>query len=203
MAGSLSPMTVSTKLERIANLAKQMPSGVLTTLAHHIDIEFLREAHQRVRKDGATGVDGQTAEDYAANLEQNLQSLLDRAKSGDHYRAPPVRRVHIPKSDGSKTRPIGIPTLEDKILQKAVAMVLEAVYEQDFHNCSYGFRPGRGAHDALEALRHEIMEMRGGWVLEADIEGFFDSVDHAQLREMLSKRGRDGVLLRLIGKWLN
>lgn len=196
-------MTVSTKLERIAKLAKQMPGAVLTTLAHHIDIEFLREAHRRVRKDGASGVDGQTAAEYAVNLEQNLQSLLDRAKSGDHYRAPPVRRVHIPKSDGSKTRPIGIPTFEDKVLQKAVAMVLEAVYEQEFLDCSYGFRPGRGAHDALEALRHEMMEMRGGWVLEADIERFFDSVDHAKLREMLSKRVRDGVLLRLIGKWLN
>ena len=98
------------------------------TLAHHIDIEWLREAYRRTRKDGAVGVDGQTAEEYAVNLEENLRSLLDRAKSGDHYRAPPVRRVHIPKGDGSKTRPIGIPTFEDKVLQRAVAMVLEAVY---------------------------------------------------------------------------
>ena len=203
MAGTLTPETVSTKLERIAKLAKQMHGVALRTLAHHIDIEWLREAHERVRKDGARGVDGQTAEEYARNLEKNLQSLLDRAKSGDHYRAPPVRRVHIPKGDGRKTRPIGIPTFEDKVLQKAVAMVLEAVYEQDFLPCSYGFRPGRSAHDALEALWSETMAMGGGWVMEADIEKFFDSVDHAKLREVLSQRVRDGVLIRLIGKWLN
>ena len=202
MAGTSSPGTVSTKLERIAKLAKQMPSAVLTSLSHHIDIEWLHEAYRRVRKDGATGVDGQTADEYAKNLEGNLQSLLDRAKSGDHYRAPPVRRVHIPKGDGSKTRPIGIPTFEDKVLQKAVAMVLGAVYEQDFLPCSYGFRPNRGAHGALQALWDQTMEMGGGWVLEADIEKFFDSVDHAKLREVLSQRVRDGVLTRLIGKWL-
>jgi group II intron reverse transcriptase/maturase len=202
MAGTPTPETVSTKLERIAKLAQQMPGTALRTLAHHVDIEWLKEAHRRVRKDGASGVDGQTAEEYAKNLEENLQSLLDRAKSGDHYRAPPVRRVHIPKGDGGK-RPIGIPTFEDKVLQKAVAMVLEAVYEQDFSSCSYGFRPGRGAHDALDALWKQIMTMGGGWVLEGDIEKFFDSVDHAKLREVLSQRVRDGVLIRLIGKWLN
>ena len=203
MAGTLTPETVSTKLERIAKLAKQMPGVSLRTLAHHIDIEWLNEAHRRVRKDGALGVDGQGAKEYAKNLENNLQSLLDRTKSGDHYRAPPVRRVHIPKGDGQKTRPIGIPTFEDKVLQKAVAMVLEAVYEQDFSPCSYGFRPGRSAHDALETLRKQTMAMGGGWVLEADIEKFFDSVDHAKLRAVLSQRVRDGVLSRLIGKWLN
>jgi RNA-directed DNA polymerase len=112
-----------------------------------------------------------------------------------------LRRVHIRKGDGTKTRPIGIPTFEDKIFQKAVAMVLEAVYEQDFLDCSYGFRSGRGAHDAL-SLWKQTMAMGGGWVLEADIEGFFDAVDHALLREMLSQRVSDGVLIRLIGKWL-
>jgi RNA-directed DNA polymerase len=203
MAGTLTPETVSTKLERIAKLAKQMPGVSLRTLGHHIDIEWLNEAHRRVRKGGALGVDGQSAEEYAKNLENNLQSLLDRAKSGDHYRAPPVRRVHIPKGDGQKTRPIGIPTFEDKVLQKAVAMVLEAVYEQDFSPCSYGFRPGKSAHDALETLRKQMMAMGGGWVLEADIEKFFDSVDHAKLSKVLSQRVRDGVLTRLIGKWLN
>lgn len=202
MAGTQSLSTVSTKLERIAELAKRKPGVSLQTLAHHIDLDWMREAHRRVRKDGATGVDGQTAEEYAKNLEENLQSLLDRAKSGDHYRAPPVRRVHIPKGDGSKTRPIGIPTFEDKILQKAVAMALEAVYEQDFLPCSYGFRPGRGAHDALSALWTQMMTLGGGWVLEADIEGFFDSVDHAQLRDIFSQRVSDGVLTRLVGKWL-
>jgi RNA-directed DNA polymerase len=202
MDGTQSLKTVSTKLERIAGLAKRMPGVSLQTLAHHIDLDWMREAHGRVRKDGAVGVDGQTADEYAKNLESNLRSLLDRAKAGDPYRAPPVRRVHIPKGEGSKTRPIGIPTFEDKILQKAVAMVLEAVYEQDFLDCSYGFRPGRGAHDALSALWKQTMSMGGGWVLEADIEGFFDAVDHTQLREILSQRVSDGVLIRLIGKWL-
>ena len=203
MAGTPSPESISTKLERIAKRAKEMPGVAFTTLAHHIDIEWLLEAHRRTRKDGAAGVDGQTAAEYATNLQGNLQALLDRAKAGDGYRAPPVRRVHIPKGDGSKTRPIGIPTFEDKVLQRAVAMVLEAVYEQDFYDCSYGFRPGRSAHGALRALRGALMEMNGGWVLEADIEGFFDSVDRSQLQEILRRRVRDGVLLRLIGKWLN
>lgn len=202
MMGTPSPTTISTKRERIAQLAKQMPGVAMTSLSHHIDIEWLTEAYRRTRKDGAAGVDGQTAEEYAANLEGNLHSLLDRAKSGDHYRAPPVRRVYIPKADGSKTRPIGIPTFEDKILQRAVVMALEPVYEQSFLDCSYGFRPRRSAHDALDALWKHTMAMNGGWVLEADIEGFFDSVDHAQLREMFCRRVRDGVLVRLIGKWL-
>src|SRR6186713_3304645 len=145
MDGTPSLITVSTKLERIAMLAKRMPGVSLQTLAHHIDIVWMREAHHRVRKDGAVGVDGQTADEYAKNLESNLRALLDRMKSGDQYRAPPVRRVHIPKGDGSKTRPIGIPTFEDKILQRAVVMLLEPIYEQDFVDWSYGFRPGRSA----------------------------------------------------------
>jgi group II intron reverse transcriptase/maturase len=182
-------------------LAKERPGVALTTLAHYIDIDWLREAYRRTRKDAATGVDGQTAEQYATNLEQNLGSLLDRAKSGT-YRAPSLRRVHIPKGDGSKTRPIAIPTFEDKVLQRAVAMVLEAVYEQDFLDCSYGFRPRRSAHQALEALQRQLVFMAGGWIVELDIERFFDSVDHGHLREILHRRVRDGVLLRLIGKWL-
>lgn len=194
--------TVSTKLQRIARLAREAPAMAITTLSHHIDIEWLREAYRRTRKDGATGVDGQTAEEYAANLEGNLRSLLERAKSGT-YRAPPVRRVQISKGDGKETRPIGIPTFEDKVLQRAVAMVLEAVYEQDFLDCSYGFRPGRSAHQALEALRNSMMAMGGGWVVELDIRRFFDTLDHAHLRTILSRRVRDGVLVRLIGKWLN
>jgi group II intron reverse transcriptase/maturase len=194
--------TVSTKLERIAKQAKQMPGVALSTLAHHIDREWLYEAYRRTRKDGAVGVDGQTAAEYAADLEDNLQSLLDRAKSGDHYRAPPVRRVHIPKGDGTKMRPIGIPAFEDKVLQRAVAMVLEAVYEQDFLDCSYGFRPGRSAHQALQAIWKQAMDLGSCWVLEADIEDFFGSVEPAQLREIVRQRVQDGVLLRLIGKWL-
>ncbi|MFC1642950.1 reverse transcriptase domain-containing protein, partial [Myxococcota bacterium] len=194
---------ISTKLERIAKLAKQMRGVPLRTLAHHLDINWLHEAYRRTRKDCATGVDGQTAAEYGANLEENLWSLLERARSGDHYRAPPVRRVHIPKGDGKgKTRPIGIPTLEDKILQRAVAMVLEAVYEQDFMDCSYGFRPGRSPHQAMRAVWKQAMDMGGCCILEADIEDYFGLVDKGQLCEMLSQRIRDGVLLRLIGKWL-
>jgi len=193
--------TVSTKLERIAKLAKAAPTMVLNTLAHYIDVEWLREAFARTRKDGAAGVDGQTASEYASNLEENLRSLLERAKSGT-YRAPPVRRVHIPKGDG-RSRPLGIPTFEDKVLQRAVAMVLEAIYEQEFLDCSHGFRPHRSAHSALTALRDATMEMGGGWVLEVDIEKFFDTIDHEHLRAILGRRVGDGVILRLIGKWLN
>lgn len=202
MAGASKPESVSTKLQRIATLAKQSPQMAFTSLAYFIDMDWLHEAHRRTRKGGATGVDGQTAAVYAENLEGNLQNLLDRAKSG-LYRAPAVKRVHIPKGDGSQTRPIGIPTFEDKVLQRAVAMVLEAIYEQDFLDCSYGFRPGRSAHQALESLRNQAMAMKGGWIIEVDIRKFFDTLDHGQLRAILQQRVRDGVLLRLIGKWLN
>jgi RNA-directed DNA polymerase len=202
MPGTPSPDPISTRQQRIALLARQSPQAALTTLAHHIDIDWLNEAYRRTRKDGAVGVDGQTAEDYAVDLEANLRSLLDRAKSG-RYQAPPVRRVHIPKGTGSETRPIGIPTFEDKVLQRAVTMVLEAIYEQDFLDCSYGFRPGRSAHQALDALWHRLMEVKGGCVLEIDIRKFFDTLDHRHLQAILRQRVRDGVLLRLIGKWLN
>ena len=202
MARTRTSDNISTRVDKIASLARKHHDKALTPLSHYIDIEWLQEAHRRTRKDGATGVDGRTMAEYEESLGENLQSLLDRAKSGS-YRAPPVRRVHIPKGDGSKLRPIGIPTVEDKILQRAVAMVLEPVYEQEFYDCSYGFRPGRSAHGALEDLREQAMSMGGGWVLEADIEGFFDSVDHGQLRNILRQRVGDGVLVRLIDKWLN
>lgn len=202
MPGTSSSESVCTKLQRIAKLAKEMPDAPMTNLAHHIDIDWLREAYRRTRKDGALGVDGISAEQYAQRLEENLQSLLGRAKSGT-YRAPPVKRVHIPKGDGTKTRPIGIPTFEDKVLQRAVAMVLEAVYEQDFLDCSYGFRPGRGAHDAIGVLRESIMKMRGGWIVEVDIARFFDTLDHTLLMDILRRRVRDGVVLRLVSKWLH
>lgn len=200
--GTQSPEDVSTKLEQIAKMAKRMPGVALTTLAHHIDRKWLFEAYRRTRKNGAAGVDGQTATAYAERLEENLESLLQRAKSGERYRAPPVRRVFIPKGDGKKLRPIGIPAFEDKVLQRAVAMVLEAVYEQEFLDCSYGFRPGRSAHQALRAVWKQAMDIGSCWVLEADIEDFFGSVDPAWMREILRQRVQDGVLLRLIGKWL-
>jgi group II intron reverse transcriptase/maturase len=193
--------TISTKLQRIANQSRRVSNEALTTLSHYIDLQWLHEAFRRTRKDGAVGVDGQTGEQYAENLESNLQSLLDRAKSGA-YRAPAVRRSHVPKGEGSKTRPIGIPTFEDKVLQRAVAMVVEAVYEPHFLPFSYGFRPGRSAHQALDAMWKGLMDFRGGWVLKLDIQSFFDELDHRHLQEMLRRRVRDGVLLRLIGKWL-
>lgn len=201
MASASKLGTVSTKQQRIVELAKPAPPMSFTSLAYFMDIDWLHEAYRRTRKDGAVGVDGQTAEDYAVNLEANLQSLLDRAKSGT-YRAPPVRRVHIPKGTGDETRPIGIPTLEDKVLQRAVVMLLEPLYEQDFYDCSYGFRPGRSAHQALEALWRQTMDMKGGWIVEVDVRKFFDTLTHAHLRAFLQQRVRDGVLLRLLGKWL-
>ena len=191
MAGASKPVDVSTKRRRIAELARQSPEMGFTSLAYFIDIDWLREAYRRTRKDGATGVDRQTAEEYATNLEGNLRSLLDRAKSGT-YRAPPVRRVHIPKGSGTETRPLGIPTFEDKALQRAVAMVLEAVYEQDFLDCSYGFRPGRSAHQALQALWVSMTRVAGGWVLEVDVRKFFDTMDHGHMREFLCRRVLDG-----------
>ena len=201
MAGQSTPRTISTKQARIAKLAQQMPGKAMRSLSHHMDLEWLREAYRRTRKDGAVGVDGQTAIEYAENLEENLQSLLDRAKSGT-YRAPPVRRVHIPKGTGRETRPIGIPTFEDKVLQRAVAMLLEPVYEEDFYDFSYGFRPRRSAHDALEALNERLWDMGGGWVLDVDIRSFFDTLDRQKLRDLLRLRVVDGVVVRLVGKWL-
>jgi len=191
---------VYTKQQRIAQLARLMTDASFTTLAHHIDLEWLEEAYRRTRKDGATGVDEVTAQEYEEDLSSNLQSLLDRFKSGRYY-APPVKRVYIPKGDGGR-RPIGIPALEDKILQRAVVMVLTPVYEQDFLDCSYGFRPGRSAHQALEALWKEIMKRGGCWVLEVDIKSFYDTLDRKHLREFFKQRVRDGVIVRTIGKWL-
>jgi RNA-directed DNA polymerase len=201
MAGTQGPETVSTKQQRIAELAKRSPQQAFTSLNHYLDFAWLMEAFNRTRKDGAAGVDGQTGLEYEVSWIDNLVSLLDRAKSGA-YRAPPVRRVHIPKETGNQTRPLGIPTFEDKVLQRAALMVLEPIYEQDFLDCSYGFRPGRSAHMALQALWQQTMERGGCWLVEVDIQKFFDTLDHAWLREFLQRRVRDGVLLRLIGKWL-
>jgi RNA-directed DNA polymerase len=196
-----SSANVSTKQQRIAELAKQMPEATLWSLSRFIDVDRMKEAYRRTRKDGAAGVDGITADEYATRLDVNLAALLGRAKSGS-YRAPPVKRAHIPKGDG-ETRPIGIPTFEDKVLQRAVVMALEPVYEQEFFDCSYGFRPKRGVHGALASFWNQAMKMAGGWVIEVDIRKFFDTIDHARLQAMIRQRVTDGVLLRLIGKWLN
>jgi len=201
MAGASKPDPVSTKQQRIAQLAKQCPQMGFTSLNHHLDYAWLVEAYLRTRQSAAPGVDGQTGEKYGLDLTANLSSLLDRAKSGT-YRAPPLRRVHIPKGTGNQTRPLGIPTLEDKVLQRAVVMALEPIYEQDFLSCSYGFRPGRSAHQALAALRQQVMDLGGCWLVEVDIRKFFDTLEHAHLRRQLRQRVRDGVLLRLIDKWL-
>jgi retron-type reverse transcriptase len=174
MAGAQEPENMSTLQQRIAERAKQSPEMGFTSLAHLMDLSWMYQAFARTRKDGAVGVDGQSVEDYVGDdLRPKLMDLLDRAKSGT-YRAPPVRRVHIPKGTGSETRPIGIPTLEDKVLQRAVAMVLETIYEQDFLDCSYGFRPGRSAHQALDALWQQVTAMGGCWVVEVDIRKFLD-----------------------------
>jgi len=174
---------------------------VLTNLAQHLTLDWYREAFRRTKKRSAPGIDRRTATQYAERLEDNLTALRDRVKAGRYF-APPVRRVHIPKGNG-ETRPIGIPTIEDKILQRAVAMILEEVYEPEFLPCSYGFRRGRSAHQALEDLWRIVMDVRGGWVLEVDIRKFFDNLGHRHLREILDLRIRDKAIVRLIGKWLN
>ena len=201
MPGPLTSDPISTKQARIAELAKQSPGMAFRALFHHVDLDWMREAVRRTRKDGAVGVDGQTSAMYAEDLDANLTDLLHRVKSG-RYQAPPVRRVEIPKGDGSKTRPIGIPTYEDKVLQRAVVMLLEPIYEQDFYDLSHGFRPRRSAHGALTQVRRAVWKLRGGWVVDLDIQAFFDTLDHRQLQEMVRERVQDGVVRRLIGKWL-
>jgi group II intron reverse transcriptase/maturase len=181
-------------------MARKDRSFRFTNLAHLLTIEHLREAYRQVRRDGAAGVDRVTADGYAADLERNLSELYARLRS-DTYRAPPVRRVWIPKG-GGRDRPIGIPTYEDKIVQRAVVMLLEPIYEQDFRDCSWGFRAERGAHRALDTLWHRITQVGGGWVLDVDLSDFFGSLDHAFLRELLGRRIGDGRILRLIGRWL-
>jgi len=172
----------------------------LTTLGHHLDLAWMCEAYRRVRKDAAPGVDGQTVAEYGENLTGNLRDLIDRAKSG-RYKAPPVKRAYVPKN-AKEDRPIGLPTVEDKILQRAVAMILEPVYEQEFLPFSFGFRPGRSPHQALDYLREECFQQKVQWVLEVDLRKFFDTVDHRQMRELLGRRVQDGVIARLIAKWL-
>jgi RNA-directed DNA polymerase len=196
----MDPANLLTKRHWIVELARRKPGGVLFSLHHVIDFEWMREAYWLTRKDGATGIDGVTATEYEANLEANLRDLLERIKSG-RYKAPPVRRTYIPKADGSQ-RPLGIPTFEDKVAQRAIAMVLEAVYEQDFLACSYGFRPGRSAHQALQQLAGAITVRQQYWVLDVDICKYFDSIPHQELRAILDQRVTDGVIRRMIGKWL-
>ena len=193
--------TMSPQLLKVVERARREPGGRFHSLAHLIDEAALVRAYQRLRKEAAVGVDGVTKEQYGEQLEENLRVLHERMKR-KRYRHQPIRRVHLPK-EGGATRPIGISALEDKIVQGAVREVLEAVYEQDFLDCSYGFRPGRSAHDALRALDTALYPGEGNWILEADLRSFFDSVDRTTLREMLQERIADGSLLRLIGKCLH
>ena len=201
MSGAMTPGSVSTKLLKVAERVKRDPKARVLALAHLLDEEMLKAAFGRLRKDAAVGVDGVSWKQYGEHLDENVRALHERMKAG-RYRHQPIRRVHIPKAPG-KTRPIGISTIEDKVVQTALALVLEAIYEQDFFDCSYGFRPGRGAHDALRALDAAAVRGETQWVLETDIQSFFDSLDRNQLMEMLRQRVADESFLRLVGKCLH
>jgi group II intron reverse transcriptase/maturase len=186
---------------RIAELAKEDRRRKFSSIAHLLTVEALQDAFEGLRKDASAGVDGVTYTAYAGDVRRNLERLHDRLKQGQ-YRAQPLRRIYIPKEDG-RQRPISIPSLEDKIVQKAAADLLQAIYEQDFLNCSYGFRPGRGPHDALDEVARVLNTRPVSTVLEADITGYFDAIVRSALIEMIEKRVADGTILRLIGKWIN
>jgi group II intron reverse transcriptase/maturase len=192
--------TVTTKLQHLAEQAAHDPERVFTPLAHLIDADFLREAYRQTSKSSALGSDGVTAKMYAEHLDEHLRDLHERLRSG-RYQAAPVERVWIEKEDGGQ-RPIGKPAFEDKLVQRAVAMLLEAISEQDFHDCSHGFRPGRSPHDALHEVRERCMREGIGWLVDADVSGYFDSIDRTRLQAVLRQRVNDGRIRRLIGKWL-
>ena len=193
---------MSTQLDQIIEKAKSHPKERFTSLAHLLTPEFLKETWKQMNRRGASGVDGETTKEFERDLGRRVQALCVRLKQGT-YRAPPVRRVEIPKGPGKAgTRPLGIPTVEDRLLQRAVARILESVFEADFLECSYGFRPGRNPHDALRALRGVIVTKKVGHLFEADIRGYFNHIQHDWLQKMVAHRIGDSVILRLIGKWL-
>jgi RNA-directed DNA polymerase len=192
MGETLSSLPVSTRLQRIAEQAKTRPEMVFTTLAHLIDEELLREAYKRTRKDSSPGVDGVTAQQYAVNLEANLSSLHERLRKQQYF-APPVKRVYLEKEDGSQ-RPIGMSAFEDKVVQRAGAMLLGAVYEQDFYDCSYGFRLGRSPHQALTELRKRCAWGNIKVVVDGDVSGCFDNIPKGPLLELIRQRVNDGGL---------
>ena len=192
---------ISTRQRTIAELVRREPKLTLMTLAHHMDGEWMREAYRRVRKDAAAGVDGVTAAQYETELEANLSTLLERFKS-DRYAVPTVRRVQLPGTSKT-TRLIGIPTLEDKILQRAVLMVLEPVYEHDFLDCSYGFRPGREVPEAMGALWVGSDDLGDRWVIDVSIKNLWGSMDGRHLRRFLDRRVRDGVIRRALEQWFS
>lgn len=201
MTDALTLALMSPQLRKVAERAQREPDGQFHALAHLLDERALHDAYLKLRPEAAVGVDGVTHERYGRDLQANLHDLHQRLKS-QRYRHQPIQRVHIPK-EGGKTRPLGLSTVEDKIVQEALRAVLEAVYEQDFLDCSYGFRPGRGAHDALRALHRAEDRGELNWVLEADIQSFFDSVNHKHLLELLQQRVPDGSLSRLVAKCLH
>lgn len=201
MTAASTAQDMSPKLLEVMERAKRSPQMRFYSLAHLIDEDALQRAYHRIRKDAAVGVDGVTKEHYGETLERNVADLHGRLKTM-RYRHQPVRRVHIPKDKG-KTRPIAISSVEDKIVQGALREVLEVVYEPVFSDRSYGFRPGRSAHDALRTLDHVLNAGEVRWILEADIEAYFDSVDRKALMEMLQERVADSSLLRLVGKCLH
>ena len=187
-------------LARVNQAARRSRQTQFTALLHHVDVASLRRVFGRLKRNAGAGVDGETVTGYEQGLEANLQDLCERVHTG-HYRPQPVRRVYIPKADGGR-RPLGIPALEDKIVQGAVAEVLAAIYEVDFRDFSYGFRPGRSAHHALDALHTGVMTQCVNWVLDADIRSFFDSVDHEWMLRILAVRIADRRVLRLTRQWL-
>lgn len=191
---------MTTGLSRIAEKAKADPKARFTSLAHLLTPEFLLETYKQMNRRGAGGVDGETMQEFESDLEARIGDLHARLRAG-LYMPPPVRRVEIPKGDG-KTRPLGIPTVEDRLVQRAVARILGAIYEQDFLDCSYGFRPGRSPHQALRALRSHIVASKVRHVYEADIRGYFNHINHQWLRKMVAHRIADPAILRLIGRWL-
>jgi RNA-directed DNA polymerase len=194
---------VSTQLAQIAKKAKLDRRGRFTSLAHVLTPEFLKETWGRMNRHGASGIDGESTQQFESGLEQRVEEICARLKAGA-YRAPPVRRVEIPKGPGKTgTRPLGIPTVADRVLQRAVARILEAIFEADFCDCSYGFRPGRNPHHALQALRVQIVTKKVSHVYEADIRGYFTHVNHSWMRKMVEQRIADPVIRSLIGKWLN
>jgi group II intron reverse transcriptase/maturase len=187
-------------LSHIAIMAMKKPKMVFTSLVHRIDLAMLREAYRRIKKRGAAGVDKVTAASYVQNLDQNLYNLYQRLHRGQ-YVATPVKRIWIAKENG-KLRPIGIPAFEDKIVQKAVEMILSTVYEPKFHKFSYGFRSGKSQHQAIKALRGNCIKNNTKWIVSADITGLFDNINHQYLKDILKLRVNDGGIIRLIGKWL-
>src|SRR5450631_1305760 len=199
--GRSAGMGVSSDLDRVRQVARKDKDVRFTALLHHVTIDRLREAYRAVQPDAAPGVDGVTWRDYGSDLEANLRDLHARVQRGA-YRARPVRRVFIPKADG-RLRPLGVAALEDKVLQRAVVEVLNAVYEEDFLGFSYGFRPGRSQHEALDALAVGITHKKVSFVLDADIRDFFGSLDRGWLERFVEHRIADERVLRLIQKWLN